>query len=549
MAMQVLKSVHGIAARQSEPMVGREAEMVRNAAGGYVFPVTDWTRLERFLILGSDAGTYYAGARALTLDNAAAVRRCLAADGPRTVRTLVDVSLRGRAPKNDPALFALAMAASFGGEETRRAAAAALPRVARTGTHLLHFVSFVNDMRGWGRSLKRAVGRWYTDQEIDRLTHQVLKYRQRDGWSHRDVLRLTHPKVPAGGRLSHLLQWVTHPDTAEVDAERLPQVDAYRRLQRAETAAEATALLKAHARALSREMVPTDHLGDPTVWRALLPNLPLTALVRNLPVLTRLEVVRPLADETRAVAARLTDGEALRQARVHPLPLLVALRTYSQGRSERGSSTWTPTPEVVDALQRACVLAFDQLEPIRQRVYLAVDVSGSMGWAHVAGLSNLTAREAAAAMATVIARQAERHVIKGFSADRTAGWSFADTRMHPLPITRSSTLSDAVRVTSDLPFGATDCALPMLDALEQAIEADAFIVLTDNETWAGDVHPSEALRRYRRKTGIPAKLVVAAMTATECSIADPEDDGMLDVVGFDTAAPNVIQDFLGRAAA
>ena len=101
-----------------------------------------------------------------------------------------------------------------------------------------------------------------------------------------------------------------------------------------------------------------------------------------------------------------------------------------------------------------------------------------------------------------------------------------------LPITRSSTLSEAVRVTSDLPFGATDCALPMLDALEQGIEADAFIVLTDNETWAGDVHPSQALRRYRRKTGIPAKLVVAAMTATECSIADPEDAGMLDVVGF-----------------
>ncbi len=39
------------------------------------------------------------------------------------------------------------------------------------------------------------------------------------------------------------------------------------------------------------------------------------------------------------------------------------------------------------------------------------------------------------------------------------------------------------------------------------------------------------------------------MTATECSIADPEDAGMLDVVGFDTAAPNVIHDFLGRAAA
>ena len=547
--MQVLKSVHGAPAPQSEPMVGREAEMVRNAAGGYVFPVTDWTRLERFLILGSDAGTYYAGARALTVENAAAVRRCLAEDGPRTVRTLVNVSTGGRAPKNDPALFALAMAAAFGDPETRRAAGDALPRVARTGTHLLHFVSFVNDMRGWGRSLKRAVGRWYTEQEIDRLTHQVLKYRQRDGWSHRDVLRLTHPKAAAGGRLSALLQWVTHPDTAEIDDERLPQVVAFRRLQRAETAAEAAGLLKAHARALSREMVPTDYLGDKAVWQALLSNLPLTALVRNLPTLARLDIVRPLADETRAVTARLTDGEALRGARVHPLSLLVALRTYGQGRSERGSSTWTSTPEVVAALERASVLAFEQLEPIRQRVYLAVDVSGSMGWAHVGGLSNLTAREAAAAMATVIARQAARHVIKGFTARRTEGYWARGARMEPLPITRSSTLSEAVRVTSDLPFGATDCALPMLDALEQGIAADAFIVLTDNETWAGDVHPSEALRRYRRKTGIPAKLVVAAMTATECSIADPEDAGMLDVVGFDTAAPNVIQDFLGRDAA
>ena len=119
--------------------------------------------------------------------------------------------------------------------------------------------------------------------------------------------------------------------------------------------------------------------------------------------------------------------------------------------------------------------------------------------------------------------------------------------MQALPITGSSTLRVAVEATSDLPFGGTDCALPMLDALEQGIEADAFVVLTDNETWAGRMHPSQALRLYRRKTGIPARLVVVGMTATECSIADPEDAGMLDVVGFDTAAPNVIGDFIGRA--
>ena len=66
---------------------------------------------------------------------------------------------------------------------------------------------------------------------------------------------------------------------------------------------------------------------------------------------------------------------------------------------------------------------------------------------------------------------------------------------------------------------------------------------TDSETWCGNIHPVQALRKYREKTGIPAKLVVVGMVSNGFSIADPDDGGMLDVVGFDTAAPNVIADF------
>jgi 60 kDa SS-A/Ro ribonucleoprotein len=43
--------------------------------------------------------------------------------------------------------------------------------------------------------------------------------------------------------------------------------------------------------------------------------------------------------------------------------------------------------------------------------------------------------------------------------------------------------------------------------------------------------------------GRRAKLVVVGMTATSFTIADPSDAGMLDVVGFDTAAPQVMADF------
>ena len=70
-----------------------------------------------------------------------------------------------------------------------------------------------------------------------------------------------------------------------------------------------------------------------------------------------------------------------------------------------------------------------------------------------------------------------------------------------------------------------------------------FCILTDSETWAGKVHPKEALNQYRERTGIPAKLIVVGMVSNGFSIADPNDGGMLDVVGFDTTVPQIMADF------
>ena len=171
-----------------------------NSAGGNAWAVDCWTRLRRFLVLGSEGGSYYASEWTLTRENAKAVEQCVGEDGPRAVAEIVRISTEGRAPKNDPALYALALAAGVGDTATRQAALAALPQVARTGTHLFQFAGFVEGFRGWGRSLRRAVGRWYTDKPVDALAYQAVKFRQRDGMTHRDLLRLAHParRIGAG---------------------------------------------------------------------------------------------------------------------------------------------------------------------------------------------------------------------------------------------------------------------------------------------------------------------------------------------------------------
>ena len=135
---------------QSQPIPG--STQVRNRAGGYAWALDDWGRLDRFLILGTEGGTYYASERQLTSECGEVVHRLAKVDGPAVVRRIVEVSEAGRAPKNDPALFALALCAGAQDVGTRRAALQALPRVARIGTHLMHFVQYVNAFRGRGRA-------------------------------------------------------------------------------------------------------------------------------------------------------------------------------------------------------------------------------------------------------------------------------------------------------------------------------------------------------------------------------------------------------------
>ena len=539
---------------QAEPIPG--STQVPNSAGGYAWPVDRWMRFDRFLIFGSERGTYYIRERTLTRENATAVAECIAEDGRRVVRRVVEISESGRAPKNDPALFVLAMAAGLGDEPTRAAALAALPAVARTGTHLFHWLHYVQAFRGWGRGVRRAVGAWYSAKPVGELAYQILKYPSRDGWAHRDALRLAHPSAPStahdllfkfavgGWERVRGAEAVAGTDEEREVMQRIEAVQSLRGMSPA-AAAETIALRK-----LTREMVPTELLRHAGVWAALLDGMPLTALVRNLGVMSKVGLLVSGSEAERTIVARLGDRTALAKARLHPLALLVALKTYGQGRGVRGEGAWAPVAHVVDALDRAFYLAFGNAPSTGRRMVLALDVSGSMV-SPVHGLPNVSCREASAAMALVTAASEPNHRFVAFTRGSypsrwtaTHGSQF-DTGLTPLAISPRQRLDDVVEAISDLPFGGTDCALPMVEALKHRWLVDVFVVYTDNETWAGAIHPAQALREYRERMGIPARLVVVGMASNGFSIADPEDAGMLDVVGFDTATPQVIGDFVG----
>lgn len=551
--MTYLRSYGTRVTPQSEPIPG--TTQVANNAGGFAWTISDFDRLERFLVLGVDGGTYYVKQEKLVRQNAECVERCIQTDGLKTVELIATISEQGRAPKNDPALFALAMCISLGDDETKRAAATALPRVARIGTHLSHFVAYSCQFRSWGPILRRAVANWFLATEPRKLLFQAIKYASRDGWRMSDYLRSAHPKALPGSDTEAIFRYILSAgekskwkDTS-VDGPLFTQVRAIRALSESNIDVKSAAALITENR-IPRECVPTELLKHAAVWQALLADMPIGALIRNLATMTRNEAIKVSDFELiERVCSTITDSERIRKARLHPLAFLVALKTYQGGRgiaratsnlSHRGHEsperTWTPIQRITDALDEGFYKAFGTITPMGTRVLVGVDVSGSMGIGTIAGLPGVTPRGAAGALAMQIVKTEERPVLMGFSHEFV-----------PLNISPRQRLDDVERVLDDQNFGGTDCSLPMEFARKGRHDFDTFLILTDSETWAGSIHPAQALQRYRQEQVPNAKLVVIGMTATEFSIADQNDPGMLDVVGFDTGSPNVIASFVRGA--
>lgn len=532
------------ATHQMTPVPGT----VQNNAGGFVYQIDKWEQFDRFLILGSEGGTYYVNEHNLTLENAKNVLSCIQEDGIRAVNTIVQVSESGRAPKNSPALFALAIAASNGDVATKRLALRSLSKIARIGTHLFEFAHYVDGLRGWGYGLRMSFAHWYNDMSPEKLALQVVKYPKRtaeegnskSSWSHDDILRKCHAK---GDELHNMIyDYVTKegklPDRVP---DSLKILEGANKLKAATSEKEAAALIEKYE--LPHELVPKELADSPVVWEALLPHMPITATLRSLNRLTAYGVLKPLSSNLKTVVDRLLNVEQIKKGRVHPISVLSALKTYAQGHGTKGSLSWTPVARINDALNEMLYLAFDQVEPTGKNLLLGFDISGSMDSSFISNLG-ISAREAAAVMGMVTARAEKNHYAIGFTS--SGGYhSRGDYGVTALDISPRDRLDVVVQKMQKMPMGGTDCALAVMHALKNKLDVDGFVVYTDNETYAGSIKVDEALKRYRKEMNKPtAKLIAVGMTATQYSIVDDKDRYCMNVVGFDTAAPAVISDFM-----
>jgi 60 kDa SS-A/Ro ribonucleoprotein len=520
---------------------------ILNSCGKEVFRISPIEQLRRFMFLGTEAGTYYISERDLTKMNLECLESVLQDEGDRGKILDLVKEFSNKAFKKDYIILVLARCCSFREDtEFRKSAYSVMLDVCKIPTHLFLFLELCemfnkkyNNSSGWNKIHKGFICLWYIMKPLKELVYQCTKYKNRNGWTHRDVFRLCHIKPLDtmyeniyGYFVNGKIETINYENNINIDNRAIQYLIEYDKLKNTEDKEFAIEMIKKWN--FVREHIPSTLIKDVDVLNELSQNMPIIALVRNLNRLTLYGVFDKYPKTLLKIVQHLKDKEFIRNTGVHPLQFLIALKIYSSGKGDLGNLQWKPIRDIVQALESAFYSSFENVEKTNKRYLLALDVSGSMSCCgNVSGINCLCSSEISCAMAMVIKSAEKNCDIMGFAQ-----------RFKELDITPEISLENNLERISYLSFGATDISLPFLWARENNKVYDVIIVFTDNETNCNTLKPSAALNIYREKVSPSAKLIVIATSANNFSIADPTDKGMLDIAGFNADTPNVINEFI-----
>ncbi|KAM9323580.1 RNA-binding protein RO60 [Pholidichthys leucotaenia] len=523
--------------------------------GGGSWEISDKVKLCRFLCYGSEEDVYSTRRdRNFTIDDVGVLLSMLQEGrGVEVVEEIKWFSQEGKAVKLDPSIFALALCSQHSELKTRQAAFKALKEVCLDPAHLFAFIHYKKSLREekkrgvkgkslldgiWGRAPRKALSDWYNEQDAMSLAVAVTKCKKREGWSHQDLLRLSHSKPgnDAIGLISKYLAkgwkevqvFYADKDNSEEVVKVLSYLEVVEKVKHSRDVTEVITLIEEHK--LEKEQLLTEHLKSREVWSALLKEMPLDLMLRMLGNMTSNKFFEPGSSETEIVCDRIQGDTSLKKAKIHPFSILLAIEYYKKGQGYKGKTKWEPNSSILEAMDSGFYKSFMNVEPVGKCFLVAVDVSTLRN--NMIPRTSVSSAIAAAAITLTFARtESNTHVLV-----------YSEGAVVPCLLSADMTLQEA---TAELvkPNESTDCTLPLKWATENGKSVDVFIILTNNPLLPLTASPVEALKKYRQTSGAASKLVICDLTAFFPSIQNTEDRGILTICDFDLGAFSVIRNF------
>ncbi|XP_015596736.1 60 kDa SS-A/Ro ribonucleoprotein [Cephus cinctus] len=441
--------------------------------------------------------------------------------------------------------------------------------------HFFLFIKFVSELSktelkksgGWGHGLKNAVCKWYTKTNSLDLAEKVTQYRGKYGWTHKDIIKLSHIRPTTAVGFNFILKYIMYGlETAKKEAscqtknkvptftcvqsilEYIEDVEAFKHCEDEHCAA---ALIEKQK--LQLEHVPSHLIKSEEVWNSLIPLMDLSTLLNNLQRIHNMKMLKPNSLTVAKIIDEITNEENIKKAKIHPIAVLIALRNYeSSGRPlsyekrkvrEEAKKPLPPPPKpnqtIVEALNKMLNLSWANVNNSTKRYMITINVSKSMLENKTWHNGNINPVEAGCIIALSLSRSSPSVVIATYN----------NNTVQEVDIPKTATLPDVMKLLVEAQHGNVRLSSPITWAMSQKREIDVFINVV--EQIDPKVEPQEsynsrnAIEDYRNEMSISnAKLINCAMCSPKVPRHKHEDPNILTTCGFDIGVPMVIEAFV-----
>lgn len=341
--------------------------------------------------------------------------------------------------------------------------------------------------------------------------YHALKYGSKNskGITLKDILRMSHPTPTTqnqiqdqeherlrNGAQRELFGWLVNgwKEVGDEPSPSNPKIWAIETLKRSGNQKEIISLIKEYKLPLEA-VVPALHKTSTAIWMALLKDLPYMATLRELNTMNRHGAFED-KEAVELVAKRLSDPENVKRSKQFPFAFLNAM-DYFEGSQQK----------IREALTDALEVSFVNLPEIGGRTCISNDISSSMDM-KVSDKAKARACDIAGIFAAALFKKCEDSVIVPF-----------DDHAHPdlgRVSKRDSVMSIAKHVAQLR--GGTNLGAPVEYMMRTGQKVDTFIMLTDNEDWAGKGFLSY-FEQYKRQMNPNAKAFCVRLASYQDYVA------------------------------
>lgn len=497
-------------------MIVPESE-ITNEAGGNAYRLSPEATLAQYVATGTFNGTYYATAS----DSLKSVMKAAAGVSPEFVAK-VAVWVRTESFMKDTPAFLAAWLSQHGPDMLPKIFARVVdsPKMLRNFVQILR--SGVVGRKSLGSRPKKLVLKWLAS----RTPEGIFKGSVGNDPSMADIIKMVHPKPDTDERRALYAYLTGRLDSTKVKegvptptAEALPAlVKAFEAWKKSKEGAPPN---------VPFEMLTALDLG-PKEWTEIARNASWTQTRMNLNTFKRHDVFKDAA-MVKLIAERLANADLIRKAKVFPYQIFAAYK-HVEGVPR----------EIENALQDAAEVAIENVPEIPGKVWIFVDISGSMRSPvtghRIGSTSKVMCLEAAAVFAAALMRKNPSADIIPFHNDVVG---FRANARDPV-----MTMVDKL---VKLPSGGTNISAPLAHLNHRKEKGDLLVYVSDNESWvdAGAHRDGTATMHEWSKFKIanPKAKMVCIDLQPYASTQAKESQDILNVGGFSDAVFDVVAAF------